>query len=220
MPVHLFYTIFFFPLFFSFSILLHASSAVNPQGQALLSWKTSLKGSAEDTLRDWDSSHDTPCKWFGVSCNSNNQVVELNLKYVDLLGNVPTNFNSLGSFKTLVLSGTNLTGLIPKEIGGLQELVHLDLSDNALTGEIPSEICHLPKLEQLLLNSNHLEGSIPDDIGNLSSLIWLILYDNQISGAIPSTLGNLKKLQVIRAGGNKILKVHYHKNSETALTCL
>ncbi|KAL2459535.1 Leucine-rich receptor-like protein kinase family protein [Forsythia ovata] len=199
MPVHpwnLFLAFFFFVLL--------PVSGLNPQGEAFLAWKRTLNGSLEP-LSNWDPTDDTPCEWFGLTCNFNKEVVELNLKYMDLLGNVPSNFSSLASLNKLVLSGTNLSGSIPKEIGILQELVYLDLSDNALTGEIPGEICHLPKVERLVLNTNRLEGSIPTDIGNLTALMSLIIYDNQLSGAIPGSIGNLKRLEVIRAGGNKNL---------------
>ncbi|XP_047340913.1 leucine-rich repeat receptor-like serine/threonine-protein kinase RGI4 [Impatiens glandulifera] len=180
--------------------------SVNPQGEALLSWKQTLNGSI-DSLSNWDSTHQTPCKWFGISCNYAGEVIEINLRDIDLLGNVPSNLSSFSSSLTkLILTGTNLTGLIPPEIASLQQLKNLDLSDNALNGEIPSDICGLLKLEELYLNSNRLEGSIPIEIGNLTSLRWLILYDNQLSGFIPITIGRLQQLEVIRAGGNKNLQ--------------
>ncbi|KAB2041273.1 hypothetical protein ES319_D02G136800v1 [Gossypium barbadense] len=169
----------------------YAAFAVNQQGEALLSWK------ARDV---------TPCNWLGIVCNFNNQVVELELRYVDLFGQLPANFTSLLTLNKLVLSGANLTGPIPKEISTLTQLTHLDLSENVLSGEIPSELCCLYRLQQLHLNSNQLKGSIPIEIGNLTSLKWLILYDNQLSGGIPSTIGKLKNLEMIRAGGNKKLE--------------
>ncbi|GAV58304.1 Pkinase domain-containing protein/LRR_1 domain-containing protein/LRRNT_2 domain-containing protein/LRR_4 domain-containing protein/LRR_6 domain-containing protein [Cephalotus follicularis] len=192
----------------SFTLLFHfpyTALAINQQGESLLSWKRSFNGSLE-SLSDWNPGNGTPCGWFGVTCNFNNEVVELDLRYVDLHGKVPSNFTSLLSLNKLVLLGTNLTGSIPKEIGTLSQLSYLDLSANALSGEIPIEICNLLKLEQLYLNTNQLEGSIPLQIGNLISLKWLILYDNQLSGPIPSSIGHLKQLQVIRAGGNKNLE--------------
>ncbi|KAB5525016.1 hypothetical protein DKX38_022765 [Salix brachista] len=183
-----------------------AASALNQQGQALLSWRRSLGGFPEG-LNSWDSTNETPCGWFGITCDPSNEVVSLELSYVDLFGKLPSNFTSLFSLKKLVLSGTNLTGSIPKEIGtALPQLTHLDLSENALTGEIPSELCILTTLEELHLNSNQLEGSIPIEIGNLTSLKWLLLYDNQLSGSVPSTIGRLRYLEVIRAGGNKNLE--------------
>lgn len=173
------------------------AAAVNQQGEALLSWKRTLNGSLE-VLSNWDPVQDTPCSWYGVSCNFKNEVVQLDLRYVDLLGRLPTNFTSLLSLTSLIFTGTNLTGSIPKEIGELVELGYLDLSDNALSGEIPSELCYLPKLEELHLNSNDLVGSIPVAIGNLMKLQKLILYDNQLGGEVPGTVGNLKSLQVDR----------------------
>ncbi|KAK6148333.1 hypothetical protein DH2020_019245 [Rehmannia glutinosa] len=195
--------------FFFYSLLLFFLPPVfplNPQGQTLLSWKKTLNGSLEQ-LNNWDPIDENPCLWFGVFCNFKNEVVELNLHDMDLLGNIPSNLSSLkSSLNKLVLSGTNLTGTIPEEIGYLRELKTLDLSGNALSGEIPGWICHLEKLEQLLLNSNRLEGSIPGEIGNLTGLVELTIFDNQLSGEIPGSIGNLKKLQVIRAGGNKNLQ--------------
>ncbi|KAH7537505.1 hypothetical protein FEM48_Zijuj03G0100000 [Ziziphus jujuba var. spinosa] len=157
-------------------------------------------------MSNWDPSNETPCGWFDVTCNLKEEVLELDLRYVDLLGQVPTNFTSLLSLNKLVLSGTNLTSPIPKEIGILTNLIVLDLSDNALTGEIPTRICQLYKLEQLFLNLNGLESSIPSAIGNLTSLKWLILYDNQLCGVIPNSIGNLNRIKFIRAGGNKNLE--------------
>ncbi|XP_073297091.1 uncharacterized protein [Primulina huaijiensis] len=200
-PRPLFFFFCSFLSFFSFS----PSFAINPQGESLLYWKRRLNASAE-ALSDWDSIDETSCRWSGVTCNFKNEVVEINLSYIDLHGYVPDNFTSLEfSLAKLVLSGTNLTGSIPEGIGNLQELRVLDLGDNKINGEIPGFICHLPKLEQLYLNTNLLAGSIPGEIGNLTALVELIIYDNQLSGEIPGSIGNLKNLEVIRAGGNKNL---------------
>ncbi|KAE8719762.1 putative LRR receptor-like serine/threonine-protein kinase [Hibiscus syriacus] len=194
-------------LFLLLSFSIYTAVAVNQQGQALLSWKASFNESLE-ALTNWDADDDTPCNWFGIVCNFNNEVVELELRYVDLFGQVPSNFTSLLTLNKLVLSGANLTGSIPKEISTLTRLTHLDLSENVLSGEIPSELCKLDKLQQLYLNSNKIKGSIPIEIGNLTSLKSLILYDNQLSGEIPSSIGNLKSLEMIRAGGNRNLEGH------------
>ncbi|XP_050223385.1 leucine-rich repeat receptor-like serine/threonine-protein kinase RGI4 [Mercurialis annua] len=193
----------FFLLLFHFSV---PALSVNPQGQTLLSWNYSFHGMPQ-VLNNWVASDETPCSWYGVACNFNNEVVSLELRFVDLFGQVPTNFSSLSSLNKLVLSGTNLTGSIPKQIAEeLPQLTYLDLSDNVITGEIPSEICGLLRLQELYLNSNQLTGSIPIEIGNLTSLKWLVLYDNQLGGSLPYTIGKLKNLQVIRAGGNKNLE--------------
>ncbi|KAE9594098.1 hypothetical protein Lal_00039590 [Lupinus albus] len=201
------------PKIFSFTFLLSLNSllftccySLNEQGQALVAWKNGLN-SSEDVLASWNPSAPSPCNWFGVHCNSQGDVVEINLKSVNLQGLLPSNFKSLKwSLKILILSSTNITGRIPKEIGDSRELILIDLSGNSLTGEIPEDICRLSKLQSLSLHTNFLEGNIPFNIGNLSSLVNLTLYDNQLSGEIPKSIGFLGKLQVFRAGGNKNLK--------------
>ncbi|KAJ4723146.1 putative Receptor protein kinase [Melia azedarach] len=77
--------------------------AIDEQGQALLTWKNSLNSST-DALKSWNSEVRSPCKWFGIHCNSNGQVVEISLKAVDLQGSLPSNFQSLKSLKTLIVT--------------------------------------------------------------------------------------------------------------------
>ncbi|XP_034899685.1 leucine-rich repeat receptor-like serine/threonine-protein kinase RGI4 [Populus alba] len=200
------------PNIFSFTLLLSINSlllrscySIDEQGQALLAWKNSLNTST-DVLNSWSPLDSSPCKWFGVHCNSNGNIIEINLKAVNLQGPLPSNFQPLKSLKSLILSSTNLTGAIPKAFGDYLELTLIDLSDNSLSGEIPGEICRLRKLQNLSLNTNFLEGAIPSDIGNLSSLVYLTLFDNQLSGEIPQSIGALSRLQIFRAGGNKNLR--------------
>ncbi|KAL3734573.1 hypothetical protein ACJRO7_023860 [Eucalyptus globulus] len=203
-----------FPNIFSFTFallllinchLFPCCECVDIQGQALLTWKESLNSSA-DALRSWNPLDPTPCKWFGIRCNSNGEVIKVSLRSVNLQGSLPVNFQSLKSLRSLILSSANLTGTIPKEFGEYQELSLIDLSDNSFLGEIPEEICRLSKLQTLSLNTNLLEGKIPNAIGNLSSLTYLTLYDNQLSSEIPRSIGALSKLEVFRAGGNKNLR--------------
>ncbi|XP_010246551.1 PREDICTED: probable LRR receptor-like serine/threonine-protein kinase At4g26540 [Nelumbo nucifera] len=187
------------------SLFFFSCLSIDEQGQALLTWKNSLNSSV-DALVTWNPSDSKPCNWFGIICNANGEVVQLNLKSVNLQGPLPSNFHSLKSLNTLILSTTNLTGPIPKEFGEYQELNGIDISNNAISGEIPAEICKLSNLQSLSLSSNFLAGSIPPNIGNLSNLVYLALYNNQLSGEIPKCIGRLSKLEVFRAGGNQNLK--------------
>ncbi|CAK8538951.1 unnamed protein product [Lathyrus sativus] len=194
-----------FLLFINFLFFSCCNSLLDEQGQALLAWKKRLNTNS-DALPSWNISNGTPCNWFGVTCNLQGEVEEINLKSLDLEGStLPSNFQPLKSLKVLVLSSMNITGRIPKEFGDYQELVFIDLSENSLFGEIPEEICRLSKLQSLALHTNNLEENIPFNIGNLSSLVNLTLFDNKLSGEIPKSIGLLRKLQVLRAGGNKNL---------------
>ncbi|KAF5727884.1 kinase family protein [Tripterygium wilfordii] len=187
-------------------VFFHSCYSIDVQGQVLLSWKNSLSSSTTGVLTTWSHLDSTPCNWVGIHCNPKGEVVEISLKSVDLQGPLPSNFQSLKSLKTLLLSSTNLTGTIPTEFVDYHELSLIDLSDNSLSGEIPEEICRLVKLESLSLNTNFFEGGIPSCIGNLTNLENFTLYDNQLNGEIPKSIGALKSLQIFRAGGNKNLK--------------
>ncbi|KAK9152322.1 hypothetical protein Syun_010631 [Stephania yunnanensis] len=196
-------------LSFSFTIflllfLITTALSIDDQGLALLSWKNTLSSST-DSLKTWTSTDPNPCNWFGITCNSNGDVVHITLKALDLQGPLPTYFQSLKFLETLVISSTNLSGPIPPEIGSYQEMRFLDLSSNAISGEIPVEVCRLTKLQSLSLSSNSLEGEIPSEIGNLSSLVYLTLFDNRLSGEIPKSIGRLGKLEIFRVGGNQNL---------------
>ncbi|CAI8587064.1 unnamed protein product [Vicia faba] len=195
-----------FLLLIKFLFFSCCNSLLDEQGQALLAWKKSLNTNSNALLPSWNVSNQTPCNWFGVKCNLQGEVEEINLKSLNLQGSsLPSNFQPLKSLKVLVLSSMNLTGRIPKEFGEYQELVFIDLSENSLFGEIPEEVCRLSKLQSLALHANSLEENIPFHIGNLSSLVNLTLFDNKLCGEIPKSIGLLSKLQVFRAGGNKNL---------------
>ncbi|KAL3851101.1 hypothetical protein ACJIZ3_012983 [Penstemon smallii] len=196
--------------FFSFTLLsllfIASCSNIDEQSQALLTWKNTLNSST-NALHSWNnSSTQSPCNWLGIYCNTENDIVKISLKSLDLQGPLPSNFQQLKFLNTLIISSTNLTGTIPKEIGDYNELVLIDISDNNISGEIPTEICKLKKLQSLSLNTNYISGTIPLDIGNLSSLKNLMLFDNQISGEIPKSIGKLSNLEAFRAGGNQNLK--------------
>lgn len=175
---------------------------LNLEGQVLFSWMQTLNGTRGSALSTWNSGDQNPCKWSGISCSSQGLVTGIFLDSIELLGTVPSQFASLKSLQSLVMSAVNLTGTLPKEIGDYSNLVLLDLSGNRLTGSIPSEIGKLKNLQTLILNSNELEGTLPPDLGNCSSLVDLLIFDNQLRGKIPPDLGRLSNLKVLRGGGN------------------
>ena len=106
-------------------------------------------------------------EWHGVTTNSNDRVVRLDLH------------------------GNRLTAEIPSELGRLSNLNHLVLFGNQLTGEIPPELGRLSNLMALTLDSNRLTGEIPPELGGLSNLTHLVLYGNQFTGCIPEGLRDI-----------------------------
>jgi len=86
----------------------------------------------------WLDEETHECNWQVVRCNTEKEVVALELDASHLIGSLPT------------------------EIGLLTSLESLNLRDNLITGTVPKSWEHLTSLENLFLDGNDLEGSIPD----------------------------------------------------------
>src|SRR6056300_191683 len=134
---------------------------------ALIALYNSTNGANWNSTWDINASVDT---WYGLKIEDNS-VVEINLRF------------------------NNLSGNLPQEIGELTNLRKISLGFNKLTGEIPSSLQNLKSLVSLELFMNRFEGNIPSEIGTLKKLESLKLYSNQLTGAIPSSLLELTNLK-------------------------
>lgn len=167
--------------------------------------------------------NDEYCAWYGLECDSNKEVIGIDLDENNLIGSIPkdifslTNLESLNFRKnsissvnfsgvekvtgltSLNLSSTGLTSL--SGIGAAQSLKELHFTSNGLTS-IPNELFNLSSLERLLLNYNKISGKISPKIGQLSALKELYLFRNNLSGALPSEIANLKNIEVLGLGEN------------------
>ncbi|KAI3892345.1 hypothetical protein MKW92_015264 [Papaver armeniacum] len=125
---------------------------VEQEVDALLKWKSSVVSQTHSLLPSWKinstrSTTTSPCKWYGITCNNEGSVLELNISGLGLEGTLNNfNFSSFSNF------------------------VSLNLSDNKLFGTIPPQISILPKLTHLFLYMNKFSGRIPQEIGSLTSL--------------------------------------------------
>ncbi|OAY31370.1 receptor protein kinase-like protein ZAR1 [Manihot esculenta] len=194
-------------------------SSLNTEGFTLLSFKQSIYEDPEGSLRNWNSSDETPCSWNGVTCKEQ-KVVSISIPKKKLYGFLPSSLGSLsdlrhvnlrnnrffGSLPTelfqalglqsLVLYGNALSGSLPNEFGKLKYLQSLDLSQNFFNGSIPTSIVQCKRLRTLDLSQNNFTGSLPDGVGTgLVSLERLDLSFNKLNGSIPSDIGNLSSLQ-------------------------
>ena len=143
-------------------------------------------------------------KWYGVTVDQTQRVVELVLPENNLSGEIPPELGSLAQLEVLHLPDNQLSGKIPQEIGDLANLKRLWLSRNELTGEIPPELGRLISLERLWLTDNRLTGQIPPELVNLTNLTILQIHLNQLSGNIPAELGNLTGLQLLTLNSNEL----------------
>jgi hypothetical protein len=139
----------------------------------------------------------TPCHWYGISCEG---LFEVKLAANNLVGSLPPEVGNLRPLK-FDLSDNQLSGPIPAELGNLQGnstvgMAQVDLSNNQLSGPIPPQIGNMSLVSSLDLSDNQLSGAIPAELSGLEGqglipYIQLDLSSNQLSGAIPAELGQM-----------------------------
>jgi Leucine-rich repeat (LRR) protein len=137
-----------------------------------------------------------PCTndWYGVTCDQDSHVTQLELIDNNLVATIPAEIGDLEYLEVLDFWGNELLGSIPYQMGNLDKVWFLDLGSNQLSGNIPSSLGGMRNLVELWLEDNQLSGAIPSQLGNLSQLESLFLYDNQLTGSIPSAIGSLRNL--------------------------
>jgi hypothetical protein len=86
------------------------------------------------------------CDWNGVICNSDKEVVQLELQ------------------------NQKMQGSLVMELGLLTSLTILNLSENQLTGRIPTQLQQLTKLQVFHVGENRLTGPVPDMSNNQGPL--------------------------------------------------
>lgn len=164
------------------------------------------------------------CTWYGVKCDENNNIVELNLdnnqitgklhvahldqlKKLSLKGNNIAFTNdtiNLNALEYLNLSG-NRANISNFAIGDQQtSLKYLDLSNTGLEGIIPNNLYKNHNLKYLDLSNNKLTGGISDEIQNLQLLEILKLENNNLSDSIPESINNLKLATDINLSNNNL----------------
>ncbi|KAJ8774149.1 hypothetical protein K2173_009580 [Erythroxylum novogranatense] len=167
-------------------ILINKSSAINSDGEALLSFRNAIVNS-DGILPLWRPEDPDPCNWRGVTCDrKTKRVIFLSLKNHKLSGSLSPDLGKLENLRVLALYNNNLYGTIPKELGNCSELQGVYLQGNYLSGLVPSELGNLSELQNIDVSSNSLSGSIPPSLGKLTKLITLNLSNNFLVGPIPS----------------------------------
>ncbi|XP_049347431.1 receptor-like protein 6 [Solanum verrucosum] len=133
-----------------------------------------------------------------------NSLLELDISYTGISGELPDSIGTLSSLNRLNMYGCQLSGRIPDSIGNLTQIRYLDFSNNHFTGHIPSTISKLKQLTFLGLSSNSFSGEIPDIFSNLQELRTLYLRNNSFVGSFPSTIVSLTHLQDLELSSNSL----------------
>eukprot|EP00727_Mastigamoeba_balamuthi_P004624 m51a1_g1416 putative low quality protein: tenascin-x (2078) ;mRNA; f:40510-48712 len=151
----------------------------------------------------------SPCSggkgvWFGVGCDSNDNVISLNLGYNNLGGTLPAAFFcSQPYMQFLFLQNNKISGTIPSTVNCLSATSHVYLFKNQFSGELPAAIGAFPSVQKLYIERNSISGTIPSMAGN-SAMQYLGLANNAITGSVPGTLASAPKLVNLDASGNQM----------------
>lgn len=172
--------------------LLVACSMAQPQYQidALMEFYNSTNGPYWYNNANWGKG--LPCyyNWYGVSCDSNDEITKINLSSNKLIGSIPESFGQLSNLRKLYLNTNTVYGSIPRSFANLTSLTDLNLSSNTLTGSFPEVFFNLTHINTINLSYNSLAGQIPDKFDSFTSLTDLDLSYNQFSGSVPATILN------------------------------
>ncbi|KAL9263575.1 LRR receptor-like serine/threonine-protein kinase FEI 1-like protein [Drosera capensis] len=168
------------------SILFSNNCALTPDGEALNTFRQSVKD-IDGILQQWRPEDPDPCGWKGITCNAKTKrVIYLSLPNHKLSGSIPPDIGKLDHLEVLALYNNFFYGTIPPELGNCTQLRALYLQGNYLGGFIPVELGNLTELQHLDVSSNSLSGSIPSSLGQLSKLITFNVSTNFLVGSIPS----------------------------------
>lgn len=116
-------------------------------------------------------------EWEGVTVNEEGRVVELDLRYSGLGGELPSQIGELDRLERLFLQENDFTGEIPPELGNLKNLRLLYLYENDFSGQIPPELGSMDNLTLMFLQENKLSGSLPSELVGMT----IVVYGNSVT---------------------------------------
>ncbi|KAI3701596.1 hypothetical protein L6452_26786 [Arctium lappa] len=192
--------------------------------------KMGMKNSSNSSFSHLLNFSKPVCSWEVVFCDSNqenvigflasnlgisgsipdNTIGKLTkLQSLDLSNNhitdLPNDFWSLGSLKTLNLSNNKISMVISSNIGNFGSLEKLDLSFNNFSGSLPESISSLTNLQVLNLNQNGFDSTIPLGIISCHLLTSIDFSWNGFNGVLPDGFGSaFPNLKSLNLAGNEI----------------
>jgi len=122
---------------------------LSTQRTALEEFYAATNGPSWRYNTNWIVAGTNECDWYGVYCDSEGYVDDINLDYNLLAGSVPTSIGTLVYLNFIELGSNLICGTLPSKIGLLTYLLTVDMSMNRLIGSIPSEIGDMTQLRVL-----------------------------------------------------------------------
>jgi hypothetical protein len=123
------------------------ASCLPHERDALLAFKENITSDPEGILSSWRRGRKDCCRWMGVTCsNQTGHVLELDLSYRNLAGQISPSLLSLEHLEHLDLGGTYLSGhdgRFPEFLCSFKNLRYLDLSLLSFASRLPAQLGNL-----------------------------------------------------------------------------
>ena len=134
----------------------------------------------QDKFEEHWTVHNDTCSWFGVTCNDQDFIVDINLTHTLLEGKLVAELfqeAALPAMTSLDLSHNNLNGFFPTSVEiKNSKLTYLDLEHNQMEKSVEPILTQLRALQELDLTDNKFTGSLPDDWSEVSKDLGCLLY--------------------------------------------
>jgi uncharacterized repeat protein (TIGR01451 family) len=183
---------------------------------ALISLYNANNGANWTTKTNWlfngDTSWNTACDWFGVSCTWG-RVSRIDLSNNNVVGTLTnsswTNLSSLTGLRYLAFaSNTNLSGSLPTSWSTLTALTGLVLSGTRVSGSLPTSWSTLTALTtfnayNLRVNGGWLIWTIPSGWSTMP-LVNFYVSNNSLTGQLPSWATTKTSLVNLALGDNNL----------------
>jgi Leucine-rich repeat (LRR) protein len=182
------------------------ASCLPHERDALLAFKENITSDPEGILSSWRRGRKDCCRWMGVTCsNQTGHVLELDLRYGYLAGQISPSLLSLEHLEHLDLGTTFLSGhygRFPEFLCSFKNLRYLDLWMLSFASRLPAQLGNLSTLEYLVLtDAYYLPSEVPPQLGNLSNLRHLGLASNYLYTTDISWLVRLHQLEYLEMDG-------------------
>ncbi|XP_058728374.1 receptor like protein 22-like isoform X1 [Vicia villosa] len=185
-----------------------SAKCLEHQQSLLLQFKNNLTSGVVD-LEQWNQGIDC-CKWIGVTCDNEGQVIGLDLRQELITGRFDNStslfsLQKLTKIRILYLDWIRITAkghewinlLLP-----LRDLQELSLPHCGLSGPLDSSLSRLENLSVIILDGNDFSSSVPETFANFKNLTTLSLKSCGLVGTFPQKIFQIGTLSVINLSFN------------------